>query len=66
MRIFKISLLLILTPCITFGQFVEKKIYNIQKIQNAPKINGVLSDPAWKNLDIARNFSQIEPNNGRS
>ena len=66
MRIFKISLLLILIPRITFAQFVEKKIYNIQKIQNPPKINGELSDPAWKNLDIARNFSQIEPNNGRS
>ena len=65
MRIFKISLLLILTPWITFGQFVEKKIYNIQKIQNPPKINGELNDDAWKNIDIAKNFTQIEPNNGK-
>ena len=64
MRIIKNFLFLILIPCITFGQFSEKKAYNIRETHNPPKINGELNDPAWKDLDIAKNFSQISPNNG--
>ena len=64
MRVSNISFLLILIPFITFGQFSEKKIYNIQKIKNSPKIDGELNDPIWRNLEIAKNFSQISPNNG--
>jgi len=64
MRVSNISFLLILIPFITFGQFSEKKVYNIQKIKNSPKIDGELDDPIWRNLEIAKNFSQISPNNG--
>jgi len=64
MRVSNISFLLILIPFITFGQFSEKKTYNIQKIKNSPKIDGELNDPIWRNLEIAKNFSQISPNNG--
>ena len=64
MKIRTILLLLTLSPLIIFGQFTDKKTYNIKRVQNAPKINGKLDDLTWKNLDIAKGFSQISPNNG--
>ena len=66
MRIRNLTLLIILSPIFSFGQFSEKKIYNIQKIESSPKIDGELNDNVWNNLSVARNFSQIEPNNGES
>ncbi len=66
MRINKIFLFFIIIPYITFGQFSEKKIYTIQKIKEPPRINGYLDDAVWKNLDIAEDFSQISPNNGKA
>ena len=47
-----------------YSQFSDKKVYNIERVQNAPKIDGVLNDNVWNNLTIANNFSQISPNNG--
>ena len=64
MKIRNILLLLTLSPLIIFGQFANKKTYNIKRVQNAPKINGKLDDSAWRNLDVAKDFSQISPNNG--
>ena len=48
-----------------YSQFSDKKVYNIEKVKNAPKIDGNLNDKAWNKLDIANNFSQISPNNGK-
>ena len=53
-----------LLPLLSFGQFSEKKVYHIEKVQNAPKIDGDLNDNVWTNLTVAKNFSQIQPNNG--
>ena len=39
-------------------------MYNIEKVQLPPKIDGDLSDRVWSNLNIAKDFSQISPNNG--
>ena len=64
MRIRKLFILFILIPFSSFGQFSEKKLYTIKKIQTAPKIDGKLNDIAWSNLMKANNFSQISPNNG--
>ena len=64
MRIKNIFLLFTLLPLLTFGQFSDKKVYSIKKIQNPPKIDGELNDRVWTNLNIANNFSQISPNNG--
>ena len=49
-----------------YSQFSEKKVYNIERIQNPPKIDGDLSDRVWTKLNIANNFSQISPKNGTS
>ena len=64
MRIKNIFFLFTLLPLLTFGQFSEKKVYNIEKVQSSPKIDGELNDNVWTNLTIAKNFSQISPNNG--
>ena len=53
-----------LAPLLSFGQFSVKKVYHIEKVQNAPKIDGDLNDNVWTKIDIANNFSQISPNNG--
>ena len=60
----KYLIISILLPIISFSQFYEKKKYNINKIFKSPKIDGTLNDEVWKNIDIAKDFSQLEPNNG--
>ncbi|MBT6816029.1 MAG: carbohydrate binding family 9 domain-containing protein [Flavobacteriales bacterium] len=57
-------IIFLLLPLISFSQFTEKKIYNIKKIDKNPNIDGILNDKIWGNLDIAKDFSQLEPNNG--
>ena len=64
MRISNLFLLFILLPFVFFGQFSEKKVYNIERVKNPPTIDGELNDMVWSNLNIANNFSQISPNNG--
>ena len=66
MRIKNFFLLFTLLPLLIFGQFADKKVYNIEKVQSPPKIDGDLNDNAWTNLTIAKDFSQISPNNGIS
>ena len=60
----KYLIISLLLPIISFSQFHEKKKYNINKIFKSPKIDGILNDEVWKNIDIAKGFSQLEPNNG--
>jgi hypothetical protein len=64
MNIRQLLALLIFFPLLTFGQFENKKSYTISQCQIAPKIDGVLNDNTWQDLDIANNFTQISPNNG--
>ena len=61
----KYLIISLLLPIISFSQFHEKKIYNINKIFKNPKIDGILNDEVWENIDIAKGFSQLEPNNGQ-
>tara|TARA_Y100000385_G_scaffold238906_1_gene254059 strand:- start:1065 stop:3386 length:2322 start_codon:yes stop_codon:yes gene_type:complete len=60
----KYLIIFLLLPLISFSQFTEKKIYNIKKIDKNPNIDGILNDKIWEKLDIAKDFSQLEPNNG--
>ncbi|MAW21012.1 MAG: hypothetical protein CMD16_01280 [Flavobacteriales bacterium] len=64
MKIKNIFCFIILLPLLSFGQFSEKKVYNIEKISVSPIIDGDLNDKVWSNLNVAQNFSQISPNNG--
>ena len=42
----------------------EKKVLNITKTNQAPKIDGVLDDIAWRNASIASKFTERRPENG--
>ena len=59
-------LLFLISNILSYSQFKDKKIYSIQKCNNPPKIDGILDDNTWKGIEIAKNFSQIEPQNGKS
>ncbi|MBK6265667.1 carbohydrate binding family 9 domain-containing protein [Marivirga sp. S37H4] len=43
---------------------IPRKNITIQKIINAPKIDGILDDEVWKNAPIATDFVERMPNNG--
>ena len=47
------------------SQFYEKKTYKIQRVNNLIKIDGKLNEKIWSNLPLAKNFVQINPNNGQ-
>ncbi|MEC9208974.1 MAG: DUF5916 domain-containing protein [Bacteroidota bacterium] len=59
-----LSFIFYLIPLCIYGQFDEKKIYNIEKTEKTPKIDGVLNDKCWEPLYVAKDFSQISPKNG--
>lgn len=44
----------------------DKKVYQIQRTDNAPKIDGILDDIAWKNAEIATDFVQFRPTVGKT
>jgi len=46
------------------GLAQDKKTLNIQRAENAPKIDGILDDKVWGNAEIATNFVEYEPNIG--
>ena len=57
---------LILIPFFSTAQFADKKVYNIKKVSEKPKIDGVTNDLVWKKMNVADNFTQFKPNNGLS
>jgi len=42
----------------------DKKTYQINRCETAPKIDGILDDAIWKNTAIATDFVQFRPNVG--
>jgi len=49
---------------ISYSSAQEKKTLNIEKTNIAPKIDGVLDDEVWKNVEIATDFVQYDPGMG--
>lgn len=43
---------------------ISRKEITIQRIANAPRIDGVLNDQAWQGAAVATNFIERLPNNG--
>ena len=41
-----------------------KKSLTINRVTEAPKIDGILDDEAWKNADEAKDFTQFRPEMG--
>ena len=48
----------------TSGQIAKKEV-NAVRIENPPKIDGVLDESAWENAPEAKDFFQFEPFNDR-
>jgi len=55
---------LIAILCFFSVQAQEKKILNISKTAEAPKIDGVLNDAVWQNAEEATGFVQFRPEMG--
>ena len=58
-----ITLILTLSIISVFAQESKKSVV-ITRISQAPKIDGVLDDACWQNVEIAKDFVQLRPNNG--
>lgn len=44
---------------------IQRKKITITRVSEAPRIDGVLDDPAWQNAPVANGFVERNPNNGR-
>ena len=65
-RVFTSYLFLILFGISSaFSQDIPKKTLQINRVTDAPKIDGTLNDEAWKNAQIATNFTQFRPDMGK-
>ena len=49
---------------LVFSYSQDKKTYTIKRTEIAPKIDGTLDDIAWKDAQIATNFTEFRPNLG--
>ena len=66
MKLRFISLLLLLTFQLSFSQTkTDRKKISTTRVTTPPKIDGVLNDKAWQNAEIATNFFEFRPDNGR-
>ncbi len=57
----KLLCLLITFLCCTLVFTQEKKILNIKRATDAPKIDAILDDQAWKDAEKAKDFVQFKP-----
>ncbi len=58
----KLTYLLILICLQVISQ--NKKVYNIERTDNPPKIDGILDDKVWSDTEIATDFIQFRPDVG--
>ena len=59
----KVILLFFMTSFILCSQ--NKKLIKAERINNPPKIDGVLNEIFWKDIEPAKEFIMIEPYNGK-
>ena len=67
-KILSLFLILFLTVnCLSAQEIVNsnRKRIKTTRIQNAPKIDGVLDDEAWKDAEVAKDFVILRPDNGK-
>ncbi|RXQ94389.1 hypothetical protein EO244_08890 [Ancylomarina salipaludis] len=46
------------------AQAILKKEIKAQRVHQSPKIDGILEDAVWKNVPVAKEFIQLDPDNG--
>jgi hypothetical protein len=44
---------------------IFRKEITITRTKSAPKIDGILDDEVWKNVPIAKDFVELQPENGK-
>ncbi len=59
----KVILLFFMTSLILYSQ--NKKVVSAQRIKSPPKIDGILDENIWNNLNPAKEFIMTEPYNGK-
>ncbi|WP_034058256.1 DUF5916 domain-containing protein [Lacinutrix jangbogonensis] len=63
----KLFSVVVLAALLTFQVTAQdKKTYSITRTDNAPKIDGVLDDEAWKTAQIATDFVEFQPTVGKT
>ncbi|NBP68144.1 MAG: hypothetical protein EBU52_05320 [Cytophagia bacterium] len=62
MKFITLSLLALLLASSSFAR--EKQSFQAQRVQDAPRIDGDLTDPVWKQSSEKIQFHQFAPNNG--
>jgi len=60
-----IAILSLIYLCNLNAQTTTKKSLAATRVSEAPKIDGHLDDKAWENVEIATNFTQVRPYNGK-
>ena len=56
-------IILLITPLLTFSQSIKKSL-NATRTTSSPKIDGILNDEEWQNVDIAGDFVMKDPGSG--
>jgi hypothetical protein len=64
-KIFICLFLSVLAISVLSAQATDKKRYKATQIKEAPAIDGILNDEAWKTGEWTDDFTQFEPYNGR-
>ena len=61
----KIFLLLTLFCIATISAQENKKNLIAKRVMNPPKIDGILNDAVWKDVDVAKDFIMFRPSSGK-
>lgn len=67
-KVLSLFLVLFLTTSSLFAQEIvngNRKRIKTTRVQNAPKIDGVLDDASWKDAEVAKDFVILRPDNGK-
>ncbi len=63
-RLFSILVLFVFSICSLYAQNLSRKEVQITRISIPPKIDGVLDDKVWHELDPLQDFVMFQPGNG--
>lgn len=62
-RLTLLAIALFFTLCPPAQAFSKKEI-NAKRVKKNPQIDGILNDAIWKDIPVANNFVQMDPDNG--
>ena len=68
-RVFILSIIALFSVSLASSQEAlnsNRKRIKTSRITKAPKIDGVLNDHAWKDVEVAKDFVELRPSNGKA